>query len=607
MTTGVEHLLRVEDLRVVTRSDETCIVDEVGFSLGWGETLGLLGESGSGKTTVALALLGHARRGLRIAGGRVVVDGDDLLSMDADTLLAVRGSRVAYVPQDPASALNPALRVGTQLREVLRKGEGGQEGERWADDRLAEVLADVRLVDRQVIDVYPHQLSGGQQQRVALAMAFALRPSVIVLDEPTTGLDVTTQRHVMETVRSLCVHYGAAAVFVTHDVSVISDLAEQVAVMYAGRIIELGAASKLFSAPAHPYSAGLLRAVPSTERSDVLVGLPGQPPRPRERPRGCSFAPRCAHCQLQLCTTHQPPVTDLADGHWVRCVRARELALARPSNAAGRVVHRTVSEQSVLSVTRLRASYRETAVLHDVSLELLEGECLAVVGESGSGKTTLARCLVGLHQRWDGTITWRGEPLTKSLRDRSSEQLRAIQYVFQNPYASLNPRKHVSKIVGLPVAQFFNIPAREREQRVIHALESAALSAYFMNLRPGELSGGERQRVAIARALAAHPDILVCDEITSSLDVSVQATIVEMLRTLQAETGLTLLFITHNLALVRTIAHRVAVIHNGRLVEIGHTQNVLDHPQADHTRQLLTDLPHLSQPTPQLQPAPRPT
>jgi peptide/nickel transport system ATP-binding protein len=264
-------------------------------------------------------------------------------------------------------------------------------------------------------------------------------------------------------------------------------------------------------------------------------------------------------------------------------------------------LHRTVGEQPVLSVEGLRASYRETAVLHGVGLGLLEGECLAVVGESGSGKTTLARCVVGLHQRWDGAIVWREEALSRSLRNRSRQQLRALQYVFQNPYASLNPRKQVSKIVGQPVAQFFNASRREREQRVIDALESAALSADFMNLRPGELSGGERQRVAIARALAVRPEVLVCDEVTSSLDVSVQATIVEMLRSLQAERGLTLVFITHNLALVRSIAHRVAVMHDGKLVEIGNTQDVLDHPQADHTRQLLADLPGLAARAPELE------
>jgi peptide/nickel transport system ATP-binding protein len=474
---------------------------------------------------------------------------------------------------------------------------------------LAEVLADVRLADRRMIDAYPHQLSGGQQQRVALAMAFALRPSVIVLDEPTTGLDVTTQRHILDTIRTLCVTYGAAAIFVTHDVSVISGLAEHVAVMYAGRIIELGAAKQVFSAPVHPYSVGLLRAVPSVERAQALVGLPGQPPRPRERPRGCSFAPRCPHCQPGLCTTQPPPLAPFRDEYWVRCVRARDLAATRSTDAGARVVQRKVGEQPVLSVEGVRASYRETAVLHGVSLGVLEGECLAIVGESGSGKTTFARCLVGLHQRWDGTIVWRREALPRSLRNRSREQLRAIQYVFQNPYASLNPRKQVSNIVGQPVTQFFSTAAREREQRVRDALESAALSADFMTLRPGELSGGERQRVAIARALAAHPDVLVCDEITSSLDVSVQATIVEMLRSLQAEHGLTLVFITHNLALVRSIADRVAVMHDGKLVELGETSHVLDHPQADHTRQLLADLPGLSAPAPQRDSTnnPRPT
>ncbi len=594
-----DHLIKVEDLCVVTDSDETCIVEEVGFSLHAGETLGLVGESGSGKTTVALALLGHARHGLRIAGGSVLVDGADVLTMDSKDLLRVRGRQVAYVAQDPASALNPALRVGTQLREVLRKGRPEDAGEQWADHRLTEVLVDVRL-ENVVVDAYPHQLSGGQQQRVVLAMAFALRPSVIVLDEPTTGLDVSTERHILETVRTLCATYGAAAIFVTHDVSAISDLAEQVAVMYAGRIVELGPAADVFAAPVHPYAVGLFRAVPSVERTHVLVGLPGQPPRPRERPHGCCFAPRCNHCEPGLCTTDQPALARWTDAHWVRCVRARDLVNDAPDDAAARPPQHVAGGHPVLAAERVRASYGETAVLHSVDLEVLEGECLAIVGESGSGKTTLARCLVGLHQRWDGTISWRGQELPRSLRNRTREQLRAIQYIFQSPYGSLNPRKQVSAIIGQPVAQFSNAARREREQRIIHALESAALSTHFRNLRPGQMSGGERQRVAIARALAARPDVLVCDEVTSSLDVSVQATIVEMLRRLQAEQGLTVIFITHNLALVRSIAHRVAVMHNGQLVEVGETSDVLDRPQADYTRQLLADLPGLSAAAPDL-------
>jgi peptide/nickel transport system ATP-binding protein len=284
----------------------------------------------------------------------------------------------------------------------------------------------------------------------------------------------------------------------------------------------------------------------------------------------------------------------------VRCVRAPDLVDNATGSATARALQRVPAVHPVLSVEGVRASYGDRPVLHGVDLGVLEGECLAVVGESGSGKTTLARCLVGLHQRWEGSISWRGAALPNSLRNRSREQLRAIQYVFQNPYASLNPRRPVSKIIGQPVAQFYDVASRERQQRVIAALEAAALSADFLNLRPGQLSGGERQRVAIARALAVRPDVLVCDEVTSSLDVSVQATIVEMLRSLQADQGLTVIFITHNLALVRSIAHRVAVMHDGVLVEIGETQDVLDRPQADHTRQLLADLPGLSAAAPGL-------
>ena len=608
--TRSDPVMAVDGLRVVTRDNGTEIVDEVAFSLHRGKALGLVGESGSGKTTVALALLGHARRGLRIDRGSVIVDGEDMLAMDPGQLQRLRGSRVAYVPQDPGSALNPAFRLGTQLREVLRKSPAARDETGWIDRRLAEVLADVRLEDRRVIDSYPHQLSGGQQQRAVLAMAFALRPSVIVLDEPTTGLDVSTQRHILQTIRDLCATYGAAAVFVTHDLSVISDLADQVAVMYAGRIIEVGTARQVFASPLHPYSVGLLRAVPSTERSHVLVGLAGQPPRPGQAPRGCCFAPRCTHCQPERCTAEQPALAGLGDGHRVRCVRARELAASSASHTADGLARRAVGDQAVLSVSGLRASYRDTHVFDDVSFAVRQGECLAIVGESGTGKTTLARCLVGLHRRWEGHIAWREQPLGRSTRDRSRQELRAIQYVFQNPYASLNPRKQVGKIVGQSAAQFFNASAPERRQRVIDALESAALGAGFLDLRPGELSGGERQRVALARALVADPDVLVCDEITSALDVSVQATIVEMLRRLQAERGLALVFITHNLALVRSIAQRIAVMHDGKLIETGETDHVLDHPQAEYTRQLLADLPRLNTTMPEgatLITAPHPT
>jgi peptide/nickel transport system ATP-binding protein len=589
---SAEARLVVSDLRVVVTDTGADVVDEVAFSLDAGETLGLVGESGSGKTTVALALLGHARRGLTIDGGTVIANGIDLLTLRPKELQGIRGSRVAYVPQDPASALNPALKIGRQLRDVFRKGRSGSKDGDSLDGRVKNVLAAVRL-DEAALSAYPHQLSGGQQQRAAIAMAFALRPGVIVLDEPTTGLDVTTQRHVLSTIRTLCADEGIAAIFVSHDLAVIGELADRVAVMYAGRVSEIGTIAEVFNSPKHPYTVGLLGAVPSTDRAHPLTGMEGEPPRPGERPAGCFFAPRCPYCRPHVCTDNEPPLDLIAGSHSVRCVRAAEIAPRVGAGSEGLASARAAGA-AVLTVRDLCASYGAKQVVHGVDLELDDGECLAVVGESGSGKTTLARCIVGLHQRWQGELDWRGQRLVKAARQRKPESLRAVQYVFQNPYGSLNPRKPIRHIVEQPLRRFTDLSRGERGRRAVAALEATALSASFLNRYPGELSGGERQRVAIARALVIEPEVLVCDEITSSLDVSVQAAIVEMLRDLQAERRLALIIITHNLGLVRSIADRVAVMHNGRFVEQARTSQVLDSPQDGYTKRLLADLPHLA-------------
>jgi peptide/nickel transport system ATP-binding protein len=591
--TEPELRLAVDGLRVVQTRSGADVVDEVSFELAAGKTLGLVGESGSGKTTVALALLGYARRGLELTAGIIKVDGVDVLGMNAGEIRELRGSRVAYVPQDPASALHPALKIGTQLDEVFA-GHRGHSDEQVDRRRVDEVLEEVRLDGRDVLGAYPHQLSGGQQQRVVLAMAFMLRPSVIVLDEPTTGLDVTTQRHVLDTIRELCTIHRVSGIFVSHDLAVIADLVDDVAVMYSGRIIERGRKPEVFGAPAHPYTRGLLRAVPSPSESQALVGLPGHPPSPRGRPPGCFFAPRCQY-SVDRCRASFPPTEEIAgEAHAVRCFRSRELPpfeqrsrsiVATHTGPAGR------EDASLLTVRGLSASYGDTEVLRDIEWYVEPRECLAIVGESGSGKTTLARCVVGLHHRWAGEIALAGTPLAHGTRARPREALRSIQYVFQNPYGSLNPRKRVSQILELPLTQFFDYSSRERRRRIADALEAAALTADFRNRTPGELSGGERQRVAIARALVVEPRVIVCDEITSALDVSVQAAIVEVLRGLQAERGLALVFITHNLALVRSIAQRAAVMQDGRIVEQGDTDQVLDKPQAEYTQRLLADIP----------------
>ncbi len=585
--------LKVTDLEVRLGASGADVVSEVSFAVRSGQVLGLVGESGSGKTTVALALLGHARRGLRITSGQVLLDGVDLLGLSPGDLRAARGARVSYVPQDPSSALNPTLKVGNQLREALLVHAGVIDN---PADRVAEVMREVYLdATPEILGRYPHQLSGGQQQRIALAMAFACRPSLIVLDEPTTGLDVSTQRHVLDTVRSLCRSYGVAAVYVSHDLAVVSGLVSDVAVMYAGRIVEIGPTARLFREPVHPYTRGLIGAVPSPERAEVLTGIDGQQPRPGHRGAGCSFAARCGYV-IADCTTEAPePV--LIDGRTVRCLRAWDIQATRPERQAVVAGPPSAAEAPTLSVRGVSASYGSTPVLFDVGLDVPPRACVAVVGESGSGKTTLARCVAGLHSNWTGEIAFQGAPLDRGARQRSRDVLQRVQYIFQNPYTSLNPRKTVGQIIAQPLEQFVDLKFRERSARVVQVLEDVSLSRDFLSRYPDQLSGGERQRVAIARALVVQPDLLICDEVTSSLDVSVQAIIVELLRRIQRERQLAMIFITHNLALVRSIAHSAVVLCDGAVAESGPVEQILEHPADPYTIRLMEDVPRLATPS----------
>jgi peptide/nickel transport system ATP-binding protein len=584
-----EVRLEVTDLEVRIGESGPDVVSDVSFSVRAGEVLGLVGESGSGKTTLALALLGHARQGLKITSGRVLLDGTDLLMLSPGDLRAARGAKVSYVPQDPSAALNPTLRVGAQLREALRVHPGVV-----ADpvSRVAEVMREASLDPTpELLRRYPHQLSGGQQQRIALAMAFACRPSLIVLDEPTTGLDVSTQRHVLDTVRSLCRSYGVAAFYVSHDLAVVSGLASAVAVMYAGRIIELGPTPRLFSEPLHPYTRGLIEAVPSPDHAEQLTGIGGQQPRPGRRGPGCSFAARCGFA-VDECRTRAPePV--LVDQRTVRCLRGSPIGAeqaARPALAPGLTAE---ASPAVLSVRDVSARYGQTPVLAGIGLDVPPGSCVAVVGESGSGKTTLARCIAGLHGNWTGEITFQGTPLARKARQREKELLKRVQYIFQNPYTSLNPRKTVGQIVAQQLEQFEHLGFRERSARVVQVLDAVLLSEDFLARYPDQLSGGERQRVAIARALVVQPDLLICDEVTSSLDVSVQAVIVQLLRRIQRERQLAMIFITHNLALVRSIAQSAVVLRAGAVAESGPVEQILTCPADPYTIRLMEDVPKL--------------
>ena len=523
------------------------------------------------------------------------LSGEEVIGRDRADLRRMRGATVAYVAQDPTSALNPALKVGTQLREIFDAHPRSGQEKSDVNDRIAELLAEVRLDGiARVLESYPHQLSGGQQQRVMLAMAFACRPELIILDEPTTGLDVTTQRHVLDSIRGMCRIYQVGAVYVSHDLAVVADIANTIGVMYAGRLVELGPADRAFRAPGHPYTRGLLRAIPDPGRAHVLEGMDGQPPRPGARPAGCYFAARCEFAREQ-CMTGFPPAFVLDDaGHWARCLRAEEVSqLPALGELPLREHAPPVDAQApLLRITGLGAKYGDKPVLQDVSLEVHAQRCMAIVGESGAGKTTLARCIVGLHSNWSGTIEFDSNPVAHDHRQRSRDAIRSLQYVFQNPYTSLNPRKTVGRLIEQPLQELFKLGRAEREQRVVAALHDAALNEEYLNRYPDQLSGGERQRVAIARALVVAPKLLVCDEVTSALDVSVQAAIVELLHRLKLERGLTIVLITHNLALVRSLADDVVILRDGHVIEQG--PEVLDSPQSEYALQLLADVPSLS-------------
>lgn len=575
----------VSNLRIEEARSGLPIVSDIAFTIEPGRVLGLVGESGSGKTTISHAMLGYSRKGTRIAAGRVEIDGTDVLAGSAADRRALRGRLVSYVPQDPNAALNPAMTLGEQLTERLVHGDAqGRLGRAEALDRVREILTEVRLpADPAFLSSYPAQVSGGQQQRVGIAMAIASRPRLIVLDEPTTGLDVATQQSVLELVTEVCRSHAIAAIYISHDLSVVREVADDVMVLYAGRLVESAPADIFFSAPRHPYAAALLQSVPSLTTRRALTAIEGIPPALDQRNRGCLFRDRCTLAQADC--QQEPAMTD--GPHAVRChfPLDRSQTLAKVPALPVRALPEATAP--ILEVAGLSARYGATEVLSDINLRLLPGECLSVVGESGSGKSTLSRCLIGLHDNRTGAIRLHGQPLAPSCSRRPADAQRKMQFVFQNPYGSLNPRRTVENSLALTLRHFSpGLGAREAQARVLATLDRVNLSARYAGRYPGELSGGEKQRVAIARALICDPEVMICDEVTSALDVSVQATIIELLRRLM-EDGLSMIFVTHNLSVVRSLSDRIAVLDRGVIVEDGPTGQVMDSPRADYTRLLM--------------------
>ncbi|HYX86759.1 MAG TPA: ABC transporter ATP-binding protein [Gaiellales bacterium] len=594
MSVAVEPVIRIAHLSLALASGEP-VVEDVSFTVGRGEILGLVGESGSGKTTTALSLLGYTRPGVVVRGGAVEVGGRSIIGADARSVRSLRGRVISYVPQDPGGALNPSLRVSDAIMDVLR----AHRAESASDESVRAALGRVELgADARFGHRYPHQLSGGQQQRVTIAMACVCEPPVAVLDEPTTGLDVLTQDRILTELARLRDEDGMAMVYVSHDLAVVARMADRIVVMYAGRVVENGPAAEVIGRPRHPYTRALVAAIPDFRHPRTLQGIPGVAVGVGEWPAGCAFAPRCPH-QEPRCHAAVPDLDDAAPGHAVRCCRWAELADAEPraedDRHAGPV--EPADAAPLLQVSGLEVEYRagrsRRQAVRGVSFAIEAGRCVALVGESGSGKTTIGRCIAGLHVPTAGSIVFDGAELRGAARSRSLDQRRRIQIVFQNPYESLNPRHRVGSSIERPLRVLRKLSRADAAREVVELLERVRLPRRLADRFPIELSGGERQRVAIARALAAKPDLLVCDEVTSALDVSVQAAVLELLSELRRDLRLSMLFITHNLGVVACIADSVLVMDQGALCEAGRVREVLATPADEYTRRLLSAAPGL--------------
>jgi peptide/nickel transport system ATP-binding protein len=603
-------LLEVIDLAVSYRQQRGWqpVLSNVSFAIGRGEAFGLVGESGCGKSTVALQLLGYRHPASRVDGGRVLFTGRDLLSLKRGELDQLRGDRISFVPQNPTTALNPGIRVGRQVVETLR-AHGKAADEAPALQRAIELFALVGLPQpAHLVRRYPHQLSGGQQQRVCIAMALACNPDLVVLDEPTTGLDVTTQEQIIELLIDLRARIGMSMLYVTHDLGVLSQIADRVGVMYAGHMVEIAPTATLFSQPRHPYTRGLVASIP---RLDEPEGTPSRPLRGLlrrdELPPGCPFQPRCDFAEAS-CAERLQVLDQVAPDHEVACQRWRALAAPAAAPAGEPAPARAASvETPLLTLEDVTLSYGATGqwfgmksrsgafvAVQNLSFSISRGETFALVGESGSGKSTVARAISGLLAPASGRILMQGKRLPPLVRQRSAEQRRLIQYIFQNPDASLNPRARVGKTLARPLELFLDLDSASIRDRIREALSDTGLDTGYAARFPDQLSGGERQRVAIARALIVRPELLLCDEVLSALDVSVQARVLDLLRALRERHQVTMLFIAHDLAVVRQLADRVAVMYQGQLMEIGETADIFTAPFHPYTHSLIMAVPTLA-------------
>jgi peptide/nickel transport system ATP-binding protein len=623
-----EQLLAVKALRVeyVAGATRRTLVDGVDLEVARGETIAVVGESGSGKTLTARAIIRLLPTGVEATGGEVIVDGRDVLGLSAREGARLRGNRVSMIFQDPFTMLNPVLRCAGHIEEVLRnrpgvkmgKKEARQEallrnrpgvkmGKKEARQEALRRLAEVGIHDPTAADRYPFQLSGGMRQRVGLAAALAGDPELLIADEPSTALDVTTQAEILALLKEVQRSRGMGLVLITHDLRVAFSVADRVYVLYAGSLVEVSHSAGLEHEPLHPYSLGLLLSEPATEfRQETLLAVDGSVPAPDDVQTQCSFAERCRWVAPE-CVAERPPLRELEPGRLSACARIEAIrgemdAVRHEVRVAAApavpVAGPGAGESSFVTITDLRKVFAGrsgtgVAALAGVSIAFEEGESVGIVGESGSGKTTLGRCLVGLETPTDGSISVGGLDASdygKLSRDDRARLRRTVQIVFQDPYSTLDATQTIG--AALREALLVNGFAKGRVgTRVDELLECVGLPLGYAKRRPAALSGGERQRVAIARTLAVEPKLLVCDEPVSALDVSVQAQILNLFRDLREQFGLGYLFITHDLAVVRQVVDRVYVLHQGRVVEQGPVDRVLDAPEHPYTERLIASIP----------------
>jgi peptide/nickel transport system ATP-binding protein len=595
-----EEALSITNLSVAYRSGgrDRLVLRNLGLSIAPGEAYGLVGESGCGKSTVALTAMRYLPRNGRVKGGRISIGGRDVMQLEKEALRRLRAEAVSMVYQDPGKSLNPSIRVGPQIAEVFTLAGASPA---VAAERTKTMLARVRMSDpKRVMESYPHELSGGMQQRVAIAMALANDPTVLILDEPTTGLDATVEAEVLDLVAELRQEYRTSILFISHNLAVVARMCDRVGVLYAGMLVEEGPTRRVFDDPRHPYTVALLRCLPrggKTKEHGRLDTIPGSLPAPGAVIAGCPFVERCG-LATHRCAVETPPLYDLGDDRSSRC-HYHEQAQSLPRTAASDVMPRQRgAANSVLQVENVSKTYnvsgRRLQAVRDVSLHLEAGETIGLVGESGSGKTTLARLMLGLvPPDVADAVKVDGEAVAARLEDRSAAQVKALQIVFQNPDSALNRAHSVRRTLGRALKRLGGLRGEDLRKRLDELVSAVRLDQRHLTAKPRQLSGGLKQRVAIARAFAGEPRIVVCDEPTSALDVSVQASILNLLADLQARNDVSYVFISHDLAVVRYLSDRIAVLYLGRVMETGPSGRVFSGPHHPYTEALLSAVPRL--------------